>query len=239
MSSGRARAVEEDDACRNVSRFGEDLVERRAAAGARPMPPATKTTSFPSAAATGQFVPNGPRTPRCRPSSARSIALRHRADRAGRVDERLRHARVAADGDRHLADAEDVEHVELPRANANPACPASGRSSSVKVSLVSFVTRAPDRASGTSGRERTRRRSFAADPLRGHVVVEVEELQAGHVEPLGHDLGEALQELVAELVVLLALRPQALAVERDGADEIGRVPVEVPAVGRERATTSP
>ena len=32
------------------------------------MPPATKTTSFPSAAsATGQFVPNGPRMPMASP----------------------------------------------------------------------------------------------------------------------------------------------------------------------------
>ena len=37
------------------------------------MPPATKTTSFPSAAATGQFVPNGPRMPMESPFFSSSI----------------------------------------------------------------------------------------------------------------------------------------------------------------------
>ena len=38
------------------------------------MPPATTTTSWPSASATGHAVPNGPRTPRTSPGFAAQIA---------------------------------------------------------------------------------------------------------------------------------------------------------------------
>ena len=142
-------------------------------------------------------------------------------------------ARVAADGDRHLADAADVEHVELARGEREPGVPRLGEE--LERERVARLLRHPMHPIGPREHRVGRGRDGAhlrLDPLRGHVVVEVEELHPGHVEPLGHDLGEALEELVAELVVLLALRPEALAVERDGANELGRLPVEVPAVGR-------
>ena len=85
---GRAAAVQ--DAHAPVA-----LAVRRAASwttgrsGARPMPPATTTTSRPSAAASGQAVPNGPRTPSDVAGLARAqIARGDGADRAHRVHER-------------------------------------------------------------------------------------------------------------------------------------------------------
>ena len=43
--------------------------------GASPIPPATITTSPPSAWASGQAVPNGPRTPRASPGPTRHSAF--------------------------------------------------------------------------------------------------------------------------------------------------------------------
>ena len=70
---------------------------------------------------------------------------------------RLRDPRVAADGDRDLADAEDVEHVELAGGEREPAA-ALGRSSSVKVSLVSFDPLHDARARNIGIREDSARR---------------------------------------------------------------------------------
>src|SRR5512141_1020163 len=61
--------------------------------------------------------------------------------------------------------------------------------------------------------------------------VDVEELKARRVEALPDDVGEALEELVAELVVLLAFLPQAAAVEGDRPRELRRPRAEAPAVG--------
>ena len=85
---GRAAAVQHAHARRSArGRASSSWIDRAAAARAR-CPPATTTTSRPSASATGQARPNGPRTPDdvARPRGAQRT--RHRADRAHGVDER-------------------------------------------------------------------------------------------------------------------------------------------------------
>ena len=80
--------------------------------GARPMPPAISTTSRPVARSSGHGCPYGPRTPSAAP--LRSGAWRCVTVPTSRVVCTIvRPSRIAAHGDRHLADTEDVEHVEL------------------------------------------------------------------------------------------------------------------------------
>jgi hypothetical protein len=82
------------------------------------MPPAITTTSRPRAASRGQQVPTGAEGA----ANADRIAdselgesARYRADGADGVDQRGRFGRIAAQGDRHLAQAETIEHIELSR----------------------------------------------------------------------------------------------------------------------------
>ena len=58
--------------------------------------------------------------------------------------------------------------------------------------------------------------------------VNVKQLQAGGIQPLLHDLSKALQHLVAQIVVLLALRAQTLSVEGDGAYVLEGMSVKLP-----------
>ena len=103
------------------------------------------------------------------------------------------------------------------------------RASSVKVSCVSRTTRRMRAGRGTIGLA-----GAAIHPAASRsVAVDVEELEPRRLQALLHDVREALQELVAEVVVGLALAAQALAVERDGARRLDRARVEHPVVGRD------
>ena len=111
---------------------------------------------------------------------------------------------IAADRDGHLADAEDVEHVELPGREGNDAAVVRGPSSSVKVSCVSLPD-APDHAGtvrsiGSVTAGFTLVVLFSA-AIHTYPAVEFALPRAGCVD----DVREPLQELVAEVVVLLAL----------------------------------
>ena len=78
------------------------------------------TTSEPSAAATGQPVPNGPRRPIVAPGCELGDRAADGADGADGVHEAHCRRAVAADADRDFADAEGVEHVELPGLECRP-----------------------------------------------------------------------------------------------------------------------
>ena len=80
----------------------------------RPRPPATTRRSPPSASCSGHGLPNGPRTPSSSPGRSALNPFVTRPDEADRVTEPLRVRRIRADRDRDLADAEQVQHVELP-----------------------------------------------------------------------------------------------------------------------------
>jgi hypothetical protein len=60
--------------------------------------------------------------------------------------------------------------------------------------------------------------------------VHVDEAQASGLHPAKEDRGEAFHQLVAELRILLALAPQADAVEDHGPDRLQCPPVELPAI---------
>lgn len=81
--------------------------------GARPTPPATIRTSAPTASPTGQALPNGPRTPTTPPFFSRCRPLVTEPQCPDRVHQPLGMLGVAGDADRHLADAEQIKHVEL------------------------------------------------------------------------------------------------------------------------------
>ena len=66
------------------------------------------------------------------------------------------------------------------------------------------------------------------------LAVDVEQLQPGRLQALDQHRHEALHQLVAEVVVRLALAAQALAVERDRAGQLQRLGVVGPAVGRDQ-----
>src|SRR5215472_13655335 len=64
--------------------------------------------------------------------------------------------------------------------------------------------------------------------------VDVYELEPRRLQPLQHQVAEAPQQLVPQLVVDIALPAQARAVEGDRRDGLAGHGVEVPAVGREQ-----
>src|SRR3989337_257825 len=107
--------------------------------------------------------------------------------------------------------------LNWPGANGRGATPAIGASVIVKVSPVSFATWRTSNGSGCIGPARSA--LAPATVLAGGSVatIEVQELHARRLEPRHHHLGEALEQLVAERRVLLALGAQAGAVERERA----------------------
>src|SRR6516162_5167224 len=61
--------------------------------------------------------------------------------------------------------------------------------------------------------------------------VYIEQLQARRFQAAFHDLRKALQNFVAEIMIFLALRSQALAIHCDGAYCLHRTGVELPLIG--------
>src|SRR6516164_6566352 len=64
--------------------------------------------------------------------------------------------------------------------------------------------------------------------------VYIEQLQARRFQAAFHDLRKALQNFVAEIMIFLALRSQALAIQGDGAYCVNRAGVELPLVWSEK-----
>ena len=109
---------------------------------------------------------------------------------------------VAADRDRHLAAAAGREHRELARRERERAAAARLELERPGVGRLPALGARPRTARAPSARGR------GAQP-EPRVAVDVEELQPGRLQALDRGRGEALHQLVAELVVGLALAAQA------------------------------
>src|SRR6266568_4723514 len=198
------------------------MAERR---GARPTPPATTTTSPPAPSSTAHCVPNGPRTPITSPGSIE--------DRACVTTPTSRMVWTSA------PDAAGSPLMEMgtsptpnaysmsnwPGENANP--PPGGSRVTVTVSAVSRATWRTRAGAGAIGSARPRSVSV-------RMSVHVQQLHAGGLEPFQNHVGGLPHELVAELVVLLALSPQAGAVQGQRGHGLQDPGVEPPPVRREQ-----
>ena len=194
---GRPAAVEDDELAEVVA-VRERVVDRR-----------TERRQADAAADDDEVVAargvDRPAVPE-RPAHADDVArragaerLRHRADRADRVHERrarLRH--VAARRDRHLADAEGVEHGELARPDRidRTRRPARARASSCRGSRAVSARRGTAAASS--------RRVAAVTSLTA-VAIDVHQLEARGLETGDEHLREAVEQVVAERGIVLAL----------------------------------
>src|SRR5574338_36058 len=180
------------------------------------MPPATITTSFPSAWSTGHPTPNGPRTPISSPADNRRMAC---------VTEPT--ARVVCSRRPGLPGSPLIESgispapgtytmLNWPGANAIVAAPLLAATSTVKVSSVSTRTWRIPYTSGRIGFKRSR------------FDIQIEQLKARGLEPQFDDLRDAFEHLVPEPGVALALGPQAPGIHHDRADQRQRPGVEMP-----------
>ena len=177
------------------------------------MPPATITTSRPSASSTGQWLPNGPRTP--------SIVARLGARRSPRVAAPTARtvctSRSGAAGSPLIEigtspGAERVQHVELARARTRARRPVE-RLELERPGVARLLAASGDakalRHHRPCGARRGCSQAGSAD------AIDVEQPQPRRLQALDDHLREAPHQLVAELVVGLALAAQAGAVERD------------------------
>src|SRR3989338_5156890 len=119
--------------------------------------------------------------------------------------------------------------LNCPGANASAACPSNGSRVMVATSLASRRPRITRKGRGRIGSLCGARAAWpsAAD------VIDIEELQAGGLQPLAEDLGEALEQLVAQFRILLAFRAQARGVELQGHGDLERARVELLAMRRD------
>src|SRR6516225_4396588 len=168
------------------------------------MPPATITTSPPSASSTGQQVPYGPRTPTRSPGS-----------RAHSAWVAIPTSRMVCSTGPPAAGSPLIEigtspvpnapsMLNWPGRNANTS-PAGGSSSSVTVSADSrcvAVTR--QKAGSVHGQDLT-----GSDSGRTDVPVHVQQLQPRGLQPLDGQAGEQLRELKPQPRVIGALSAQA------------------------------
>jgi hypothetical protein len=64
--------------------------------------------------------------------------------------------------------------------------------------------------------------------------VNVEQLETRRLQPLFHNLAETFQNLVSEIVILLALRAQTFPIKRNRAHRFNGVRVKFSLVGRQQ-----
>src|ERR671935_2575644 len=129
--------------------------------------------------------------------------------------------------------------LNCPAANAKPAAPSPGSSSKVKMSCVSGRTPTTRYGRGSIGSGTLASPSEgpcrAAAPLIFRLSrrnpIDVQQLQARSFQALHDNLGEALQELIAQVVVFFTLGPEAFAVQGQGPHQGDGAGIEVPAVG--------
>src|SRR5215207_8281947 len=189
------------------------------------MPPQTTTTSAPAGASTSHALPNGPRTPTTSPGSAAQIACVARP--TARTVWRRRDVSAGSPlieiGTSPAPPLESI--VNCPGAKRNPS-PPSGSSSSVQVSAVSRRLATTANGAGTI--------SAGIRSAGNRVTIDVEQLEACGLQALLQRGRKATHQLIAELVIGVALAAQACTVERDETRRHGRASVEVPVVGREQ-----
>src|SRR5262249_55647064 len=188
------------------------------------MPPATITTSRPRPSSTGHAFPYGPRTPRTAPGAAAQIASVTAPTARTVWTSRGPSVRDTETGTSPPPKAESI--VTCPGATSSGG-PPSGSSSSVHVSCVSRRRRTTRKGRGVIGASSLSGSATAA------ITVDVEQPEAGPLQPLHEDLREARHQGVAEGRVGLALAADAGAVKRGRAHRPERPPVEVPAERRE------
>src|SRR6478752_6715807 len=202
--------------------------------GARPIPPATKTTSPPFPEVTSHPVPNGPRTPSTVPGPA--------ATRAAVTEPTLRMVCSMRSG---RFGSPLIEMGASPTPNAynmvnwpgdqESAGPSVGSSSSVYVSRVSCRVRRTTNGRGSMGSGPARVAGSAAarsTSLLNEISVDIEQPDPGGLEPLVHHPDEPLGQLVPDAWVCVELGPQARSVEGHRAGLRGGPGVERPAVRR-------
>src|SRR3990170_748589 len=113
--------------------------------------------------------------------------------------------------------------LNCPGVNPDSSAGATACRSTVTVSRVS------------RRRPRTRNRrgtTAAAGSATWSMAVDVQQLQAVGLQPPLDDLGKPFHQFIAQVVILLALVPQTLPIQGDGARQFRGPGVEVPAVGR-------
>src|SRR5215475_9301943 len=184
------------------------------------MPPATITTSPPSAACTGQLVPYGPRTPIWCP-----VCAEHSACVTAPTSRMVCSTGPAAVGSPLI----EIGTSPMPGIRSMLNWPgwkpngSGGWSSSVTVSCDSRWF-----AITCHGGDCVHGRSAASARVR--MTVHIQNLQPGSLQPPRRQIREPLHEVVAEPRVGVALGPQARAVHLDGVQPPDGPPVELPAV---------
>ena len=136
----------------------------------------------------------------------RADRLGHGADGADRLHDAALADPAAADGDRHLADPERVEHHELPGPDDRRLAASRARASASTCRRSRCTRSRTTNGAGTSAPRQARAQAVA-------VAIDVEQPEPRPLEPLDHHLREALHQLVAERRVVVALSAQAGAVE--------------------------
>src|SRR6478752_2353054 len=200
--------------------------------GARPIPPATKTTSPPLPELTPHPAPNGPRTPSTVPGPA--------ATRAAVTEPTLRMVCSMRSG-RFGSPLIEIGASPTPNAynmvnwpgNQESAGPSMGSSSSVYVSRVSCRVRRTTNGRGSmgSGAARVALSATARCPrLLNEISVDVEQPDPGGLQPLVHHPDEPPRQLLHEVGVRVELGPQAGRVLRHRTGFRGGAGVERPAV---------
>src|SRR5215472_6259171 len=210
------------------------------------MPPATITRSPPSAAATGQDVPYGPRTPTCCPGrSAHSAVVTWPT------------SRIVCRTSVFVLGSPLIEMGTSPMPGRYSMLNWPGRNSKGSGGVRSRVTTSADsrRTAATrhgAGSIQGARTARAADCAAGcgagcaapgsgwpgsailRMAVHVKQLEPGGLQPTGHQAGESLHELIAKTRIGIALAAQARPVHLDGEHPLDGPPVELPAVRLEQ-----
>src|ERR1039458_6019198 len=192
------------------------------------MPPANTSTSAPSISPIGQGRPNGPRTPRTSPKGASQIACvaRPTARTVCTSGPSPPGSPLIEIGTSPVPNAESI--VNCPGANARRA-PARGWSSSVQVSEVSCRFPATVNGTGTIGPDSGAPPAKAVVRASGDpsMAVDIEELQLRRLQAFDQRRRKSSHELIAKLVVGLALAAQAGAVEGHHARRFARAAIEL------------
>src|SRR5215470_14416362 len=174
------------------------------------MPPATITRSPPFAAATGQDVPYGPRTPTCCPGcSAHSALVTGPTSRIVCRTWLLRAGSPLIEmGTSPMPGWYSM--LNWPGSNSNGS---GGVRPRVTTSVVSRCATATRHGLGSihpaPGPDRT-------GSALVRMAVHVKQLEPGGLQPTGHQAGESLHELIAKTRIGIALTAQARPVHLDG-----------------------
>src|SRR5215470_15365848 len=113
--------------------------------------------------------------------------------------------------------------------------PAAGSISRVQMSAPSRRTRATRSMTGSmesaSAEPGTAIGGGAATATSARRAVDIEHLKPGCLQPFDEDRHEAHHHRITEIMVVLALVPETLGVDADGADEVERARVIGAAIG--------